>query len=106
MFFDSAQNAVKAPRIPTAKDLFCEEYVDIVSSEKDGNQTVRMEDVCRSHSIWLDPIDTPKELYKWRLRIQKAIAWSYLNDFVPVMMTLTIYHRWNNLDDSQARNHY
>lgn len=98
LFFDSAQHAVKAPRIPTAKDLFCEEYVDIVASEKDGNETIRMEDVCRSHSIWLDPIDAPKELYKWRLRIQKAIAWAYLNDCVPAMMTLTIYHRWNNLD--------
>lgn len=98
LFFDSAQNAVKSPRIPTARDLFCEEYVDIVASEKDGNETIRMEDVCRSHSIWLDPIDAPKELYKWRLRIQKAIAWAYLNDCVPAMMTLTIYHRWNNLD--------
>ena len=95
---DPVQNAVKSPRVPTAKDLFCEEYIDIVSSEKDGNATIRMEDVCRSHSIWLDPIDAPKELYKWRLRIQKAIAWAYLNDYVPVMMTLTIYHRWNNLD--------
>ena len=98
LFFDSAQNVVKSPRIPTAKDLFCEEYVDIVSSEKDGNETIRMEDVCRSHSIWLDPIDAPKELYKWRLRVQQAIAWAYLNDCVPVMMTLTIYHRWNHLD--------
>ena len=43
-------------------------------------------------------IDTPKELYRWRLRIRKAIAWTYLNDCVPVMMTLTIFHRWNNLD--------
>ena len=97
LFFD-AEKVLKSPEIPTAKDLFCEEYVDIVSSEKDGNQTIRMEDVCRSHSIWLDPIDAPKELYKWKLRIQKAITWAYLNDCVPVMMTLTIYHRWNNLD--------
>lgn len=97
MFCDAAQ-AIKSPEILTVKDLFCEEYVDIVSSEKNGNQTIRMEDVCRSHSIWLDPIDAPKELYKWRLRIQKAIAWAYLNDCVPAMMTLTIYHRWNNLD--------
>lgn len=97
LFYDAAQ-VVKPPEIPTAKDLFCEEYVDIVASEKNGNETIRMEDVCRSHSIWLDPIDAPKELYKWRLRIQKAIAWAYLNDCVPAMMTLTIYHRWNNLD--------
>ena len=99
LFYDAAQ-VVKSSEILTAKDLFCEEYVGIVSSEKNGNQTIRMEDVCRSHSIWLDPIDAPKELYKWRLRIQKAIAWAYLNDFVPVMMTLTIYHRWNHLNGS------
>lgn len=97
LFYDAAQ-VLKSPEIPTAKDLFRDEYVDIVASEKNGNQTIRMEDVCRSHSIWLDPIDAPKELYKWRLRIQKAIAWAYLNDCVPAMMTLTIYHRWNNLD--------
>ena len=98
--FPQAEQVVKRPDVPTARDLFCEEYVDIVSSEKDGNETIRMEDVCRSHSIWLDPIDAPKELYKWRLRIQKAIAWAYLNDCVPAMMTLTIYHRWNHLGGS------
>lgn len=97
LFWDAAQ-VIQSPEIPTAKDLFCDEYVDIVASEKNGNETIRMEDVCRSHSIWLDPIDAPKELYKWRLRIQKAICWAYLNDCVPAMMTLTIYHRWNNLD--------
>ena len=78
-----------------AQELNC---VDIVAAEKNGNATIRMDDICRSHSIWLDPIDAPKELYKWRLRVQRAIAWAYMNDYVPVMMTLTIYHRWNNLD--------
>ena len=98
LFCDAAQ-VVKSPEVPTAKDLFCDEYVDIVASEKNGNETIRMEDVCRSHSIWLDPIDAPLELYKWKLRIQEAITWAYLNGYVPVMMTLTIYHRWNDLDD-------
>lgn len=97
LFYDIAQ-VIECPEIPTARDLFRDEYVDIVSCEKNGNETIRMDDVCRSHSIWLDPIDAPKELYKWRLRVQKAICWAYLNDCVPVMMTLTIYHRWNNLD--------
>lgn len=92
------KDSVKRPGIPTSKYLFCEEYVDIVASEKNGNETIRMEDVCRSHSIWLDPIDAPKELYKWRLRIQMAIAWAYMNGYVPAMMTLTIYHRWDNLE--------
>lgn len=85
------------PEIPTAKGLFYDEYVDIVAVDRNGNETIRMEDVCRSHSIWLDLIDAPKELYKWRLRIQKAIAWAYMNGCVPVMMTLTIYHRWEYL---------
>ena len=97
LFFD-AEKVLKSPEIPTAKDLFRYDYVDVVASEKNGNEAIRMDDVCRSHSIWLDPIDAPKELYKWRLRVQKAICWAYLNDCVPVMMTLTIYHRWDNLD--------
>lgn len=87
----------ESPEVPTARDLFCDEYVDIVAAEKNGNKTVRIEDVCRSHSIWLDTIDAPKELYKWRLRIQEVIAWAYQNNCVPVMMTLTIYHRWHSL---------
>lgn len=96
LFFDAVQ-VVKSPEVPTAKDLFRYDYVDVVASEKNGNVSVRLEDICRSHSIWLDPVDAPKELYKWRLRIQKAIAWAYLNDCVPVMMTLTIFHRWHPL---------
>ena len=34
----------------------------------------------------------------YRQRIQKIIEWSYANDLVPVMMTLTLYHRWAYLD--------
>lgn len=78
---------------------FSGEFVDVVAAEKDGNTTVRIDDICRSHSIWLDPVDAPKELYKWRLRVQKAICWAYANDCVPVMMTLTIFHRWHYLAD-------
>ena len=96
LFFDAAK-VVTRPDVPTAKDLFREEYVDIVSSEKNDRVSVRVDDICRSHSIWLDPVDAPKELYKWRLRIQKAICWAYENDCVPVMMTLTIFHRWHHL---------
>ena len=47
LFFDAVQ-VVKSPEIPIAKDLFCDEYVDIVASEKNGNETIRMEDVCRA----------------------------------------------------------
>ena len=55
-------------------------------------------DIARSHSIRLDPVDAPKELYKYRLRIQKIIEWAYAVNVVPIMMTLTIFHRWQNLD--------
>ena len=96
LFFD-AEKVLKSPESPTAKDLFRYDYVDVVASEKNENVSVRFDDVCRSHSIWLDPVDAPKELYKWQLRIQKAIAWAYLDDCVPVMMTLTIFHRWHHL---------
>ena len=96
LFFDG-EKVLKSPEIPTAKHLFCYDYVDVVASEKNDNVSVRFDDICRSHSIWLDPVDAPKELYKWRLRIQRAIAWAYLNDCVPVMMTLTIFHRWHHL---------
>lgn len=69
--------------------------VDICRSEETGNTYVG--DIARSHSIRLDPVDSPKELKKYRLRIQRVIDWSYKNDLVPVMMTLTMFHRWDNL---------
>ena len=62
-----------------------------------NGQSARIDDIARSHSIRLDPVDSPKELYRYRQRIQRIIAWAYANDLVPVMMTLTVYHRWNDL---------
>lgn len=67
-----------------------------VSILSDG-QSARIDDIARSHSIRLDPVDSPKELYKYRQRIQRIISWAYSNELVPVMMTLTVYHRWNDL---------
>lgn len=96
LFFD-ASKVVDHPSAPATSDLFFENYVDVITADKDGRVSVRLGDICRSHSIWLDPVDSPKELYKWRLRVQKAICWAYANDCVPVMMTLTIFHRWNCL---------
>ena len=96
LFFDAAK-VISHPDVPTSGDLFFEEYIDVLAAEKNGNTSVRLDDVCRSNSIWLDPVDAPKELYKWRLRVQKAICWAYANDCVPVMMTLTIFHRWHHL---------
>ena len=62
-----------------------------------NGQSARVDDIARSHSIRLDPVDSPKELYKYRQRIQKVIEWAYDNQLVPVMMTLTVYHRWHDL---------
>ena len=96
LFFDSSQ-VDERPCVPRSRDLFRDDFVDLTCSEKNGTKSVRFDDVCRSHSIWLDPIDSSFELYKWRLRVQKSICWAYENNLVPVMMTLTIFHRWHNL---------
>lgn len=69
--------------------------VDVRRSVETGNTFIA--DIERSHSIRLDPVDSPKELAKYRLRIQRIIDWSYKVDLVPVMMTLTMFHRWDYL---------
>ena len=72
----------------------CVGNVDLVVSDKGK---ARVPDIARSHSIWLDPVDAPKELYKYRLRIDDCLDWAYGNGFVPVMMTMTLFHRWHSL---------
>ena len=72
-------------------------FTDSVKILSNGSKA-RIDDIARSHSIRLDPVEAPKELFKYRQRIQKIIEWSYANDLVPVMMTLTLYHRWTYLD--------
>ena len=67
--------------------------VELISK---GN-SVHFKDIALSHSIRLDPVDSPKELYKYRQRIQKVIEWAYAKNLVPVMMTLTVFHRWHYL---------
>ena len=62
------------------------------------NGKVRVAKIARSHSIRLDPVDAPKELYKHRLRIDLILDWAYKAELVPVMMTLTVYHRWHALE--------
>ena len=59
----------------------------------------RVTGVIRSHSIWLDAVDAPKELFRYRLRIQDCINWAYKNKLVPIMVTLTTYHQWHDLDN-------
>ena len=68
--------------------------VDLVVSEQGK---ARVPEIARSHSIWLDPVDAPKELYKYRLRIDDCLTWAYDNGYVPIMMTLTVFHRWHDL---------
>ena len=63
------------------------------SSKKKG----RFAGLARSNSIWLDAVEAPKRLYRYRLRIQNCIDWTYKQDYVPIMMTLTIYHQWHDL---------
>lgn len=68
-------------------------YTNLVSN---GSNTVRVAKIARSHSIRLDPVEAPKELYKYRLRIDRIIDWAYKTNLVPVMMTLTVFHRWHD----------
>lgn len=97
-FFPSFQFSYSTP-LPQA---YRRGSVDLFVSEQGEGQNsrrlVRVVDMARSHSIWLDPIDAPKELYKYRLRISRIVNWSYKLGYVPVMMTLTTYHRWHHLD--------
>ena len=65
--------------------------VDLVVSEKGK---VGISGVARSHNMRLDPVDAPKVAYKRRKEIQRAIQWGYDNGFIPIMMTLTIFHDW------------
>ena len=90
-FFPSFQFSYATP-LPKA---YRKGSVDLVVSEKGG---ARVSDIARSHSIWLDSVDAPKELYKYRLRINRVIDWAYRQGYVPIMMTLTTFHRWNHLD--------
>ena len=80
-------------------------FVNLVVSDRKLNNVTggsvlssRVASISRSHSIWLDPIDSPKELFKYRLRINDCINWAYGIGLVPVMLTLTIPHFWNDLD--------
>lgn len=69
-------------------------YTNLVSN---GGNKARVAKIARSHSIRLDPVEAPKELYKYRLRIDRIINWAYKTNLVPVMMTLTVFHRWHDL---------
>lgn len=57
----------------------------------------RVEDIARSHNYRLDPVDAPKELFKYQLRIADVLAYGYCVGMIPIMMTLTVFHRWHPL---------
>ena len=63
--------------------------VDVVVSS-DGR--ARFSGVAHSNNMRLDPVDARKISYRRRLEIQRALQWGYDNGFIPVMMTLTIFH--------------
>ena len=69
-------------------------FTDIKINDKGK---VRFDKVAKSHSIRFDPVDAPVELFKYHGRINQYINWAYKTKLVPVMMTLTIYHRWHDL---------
>lgn len=62
-----------------------------------SSKKAHVSDLMRSHSIRLDPVDAPKQLFLYRLRIRRCIDWAYSVGLVPIMMTLTIFHRWHPL---------
>ena len=65
--------------------------IDLVVSEKGK---ARISGVAHSNNMRLDPVDAQKVAYKRRKEIQRAIHWGYDNGFIPIMMTLTIFHDW------------
>lgn len=65
--------------------------VDLVVS---SNGKARFAGVAHSNNMRLDPVDAQKISYKRRLEIQRALQWGYDNGFIPVMMTLTVFHDW------------
>jgi len=94
-FFPSFQFSYSTP-LPEA---YRRGYVDLVVSGEGKDCKARVSDIARSHSIWLDPVDAPKELFKYKRRINRVINWAYKVGCVPIMMTLTTYHRWHYLDE-------
>lgn len=72
-------------------------YLDLCCTPDGSSRKARVSEISRSHSIRLDPVDAPKQLFLYRKRIQRCISWAYCNGLVPIMMTLTIFHRWHPL---------
>ena len=73
------------------------QYFDVCCAPDGSSKKARMSDVSRSANIRLDPMDSPRQLFIYRCRIRRCIAWAYSVGLVPIMMTLTVFHRWNPL---------
>lgn len=73
------------------------EYFDLSFDSGGVSKKARVSDLVRSRSIRLDPVDSPKQMFLYRLRIRRCISWGYSLGYVPVMMTLTLFHRWHPL---------
>ncbi len=69
--------------------------VDLVVSD-DGKRS-RFCGITRSGNMRLDPLDAPRIAYRRRKEINRAIAWGHFTGNIPVMMTLTVPHRWATL---------
>ena len=72
-------------------------YIDVCENLGGSSRRARVSDLMRSRSIRLDPVDAPKHLFVYRLRIRRCISWAYSVGLVPIMMTLTVFHRWHPL---------
>lgn len=72
-------------------------YLDFCCSADGSSKKARFHDLSRSGSIRLDPVDAPRQLFLYRRRIQRCISWGYSVGLVPLMMTVTVFHRWHPL---------
>lgn len=92
---------------------FCDHvrFLDVCCAPDGSSKKARCSDLSRSSNIRLDPMDAPRQLFIYRCRIRRCLAWGYSVGLVPIMMTLTIFHRWHPLKEllwviSKAWNHF
>lgn len=72
-------------------------YFDFYCNSDGSSKKARFNGISRSGSIRLDPVDAVRQLYLYRLRIQRCLSWGYAVGLVPIMMTVTVFHRWHPL---------
>lgn len=72
-------------------------YFDVYCNPDGSSKRARFNGISRSGNIRLDPVDAVRQLYLYRLRIQRCLSWGYSIGLVPIMMTVTVFHRWHPL---------